>query len=117
MKINLENVFQLYERECIIYFEAICINSSNVIINKSYKKLNLIYSFIKENNLRNELKKYLNSDYEGIKFYSAIHLLNVYPEEALITLNKLKEKQSSMICFDINMTISEWEKGNLIYLN
>lgn len=117
MKINIDNIFQLYEKECSIYYELICNYSSHVKINKSYKKLNQIYEFIKENKLRNNLKKYLTSDNEGIRFYAAIHLLNIYTVEALDTLYDIKKNQSKMICFNIDMTISEWKKGNLTYLN
>jgi hypothetical protein len=63
------------------------------------------------------LKKYLTNENDGIKLGVAVHLLNVYTEEALDTLNKLKENHSSMICFDIDMTISKWRKGNLTYLD
>jgi HEAT repeat protein len=83
------------------------------LANKSYKVIKKNYDIIKENDLVNVLINLLEHENISVKLWAASYMLNIETEKAIAALKEVIGSKSPLISFSAEMTLSEWEKGNL----
>lgn len=80
--------------------------------NKSYAIMAKVVMFLKEQNEIRKLSELLTHSSIGARMWAATYLLPVIESEALRVLKQISEGRG-IHSFDAEMTICEWEKGNL----
>ncbi|WP_158306267.1 DUF2019 domain-containing protein [Paenibacillus curdlanolyticus] len=81
--------------------------------NASYKKLYNSYVWLKENNHVSELVILLDHENEGVRCWAARYTLILNKEKAEKVLEELRSSLSHNVSFSAEMTLKEWEDGNL----
>ncbi len=83
-------------------------------VNKNYKKLESIKSFLLNNSTTfvSDLQKLLSHENNSVRLHAAVSLLPYLPKEASTTLKKLSSVPG-LLGFTAKMTLSEWKKNNL----
>ena len=100
---------------CVAAYEVVeNSRKTNRLYDKNFKNFKALKG-IGSNGIE-ELEKMLEHSNDYIKYCSATHLLSVKEEKAKEVLNRLVSKP--LFGFDVEMLISEWDKGNLkVYLS
>jgi hypothetical protein len=100
-------------------FEKYCIQNDVAgqslnpkLANKYAKKIINCYLQLRELGKISELSSLLNSENENVRLWAATHTLRTNEAEAKRILHDLAGK-SGLNAFSAEMTLSEWEKGNL----
>ena len=109
--IDTEKIVSDFENFCIQNdIAAQALNPK--LANKYAKKIINCYLQLKELGKTNELSRLLNSENENVCLWAATHALPTNEAEAKQVLQQLAVK-SGLNAFSAEMTLSEWEKGNL----
>jgi Domain of unknown function (DUF2019) len=100
-------------------FESFCIKNDTAaqalnpkLANKYAKKIINCYLQLKELGKTNELSKLLKSENENVRVWAATHTLPTNEVEAKQVLHELAAKPG-LNAFSAEMTLRQWEKGNL----
>ena len=80
--------------------------------NKNYAIIAKIIIFLKEHNEIEKLSKFLDHRSVGVRLWAATYLLPVSEKEGLRVLKQIAS-ETGIHSFDAEMTVSEWEKGDL----
>ena len=83
---------------------------------KCYAEMDLVFREMRDGNELSQIVDLLDHDNDHVKLWVSTHLLVFDEEMARKSLNLLRGDQTSMIGFSAEMTLREWEKGNLTYL-
>jgi hypothetical protein len=109
--IEVEKIVDEFEEYCIQYSIADR-DLNHKVVNKCAKKIINAYLKLKELGKISALEKLIYSENETVRSWAATHLLKVNEPLAKKTLQEIAIK-SDISGFDAQMTLSEWEKGNL----
>lgn len=110
-EINIDKIVSNFENFCIQNDVAAQARNSK-LANKYAKKIINCYLQLKELGKVNELYKLLKSENENVRLWAATHTLQTNEAEAKRVLEELAA-EPGLNAFSAEMTLSEWEKGNL----
>ena len=83
------------------------------LANKSYKIVNECYLGMKEHKYTSDLINLLEHEDYSVRLWAASYVLNIDTSNALVALRNVVEYAPPLISFSAEMTIKEWELGNL----
>lgn len=81
-------------------------------VNKNYAVIAKVITFLKQHDSIEKLSEFLNHSSVGVRLWAATYLLPVLETEALRVLKQIAST-TGIHSFDAEMTVSEWENGNL----
>lgn len=84
--------------------------------NKNYKLLDEIFRNFKNENCLDKLEPLIYHENDYVKLWSATHTLILNESNSKKVLMDLAADDSSLVGFDAEITVQEWDKGNLSYL-
>ena len=104
-----------YINAAIKYGEATQ-EGDNKVVNKNYKLIDSIFRKLKTENRLSELVLLMDHVNEDVKMWAATHLLVFDEQKAKQVLSEIAKDTTSLNAYEAEMTLKEWEKGNLTYL-
>lgn len=112
MKIkDVNTALELFKEAAAFHGE--CTENGNYKLgNKNHDKIVKVLDYLKKENRRDYLYKFLDDSNIWVQLWSAVYLLPLYEKDALTVLNKIAAGNG--IVFGVaETTIKEWKKGNL----
>lgn len=104
-----------YLNSLIAFIEASA-NNDQKTARKFYKVMDSVFRKLRDSGKLEELLKILSHENESVRLWVSTHLL-VYDESlAKESLRKIANNKSGLVAFSAEMTLQEWDKGNLTYL-
>ena len=83
-----------------------------IVANKNYKKIVESITYLKSENALDSLLLFLNNESVGVRIWAATYVLKT-DEKAGVKILKEIIKQGGILSLNAEMTLNEWEKGNL----
>ncbi len=104
-----------YLNSLVLFVEATEKNDPRAA-KKYYKIMDSLFRKLRDSGLLVELVKFLNHENDEVRLWVSTHLL-VYNESiAKKSLEKIANSELGLTAFSAEMTLQEWNKGNLTYL-
>lgn len=108
---DLKEALKLFEDAATKYGEAIRSGKSR-IANRNYDLKADIAKYLRKNNSLHELSAFYTHPDISVRLSAAVYLLPVYEKESIKILKEIA-KMNGIESFDAEMTVKEWENGNL----
>lgn len=81
--------------------------------NKNYDKIVVVAKYLKDNNYLLDLEKLLEHENVGVRIWASTYLLEVAENEAKQSLLSIKRMNIPHHSFTAEITLEEWNSGNL----
>ncbi len=81
--------------------------------NKNYDRIVVVAKYLKENNYLPDLKELLEHENVGVRIWASTYLLEVSEKEAKKSLLAIQKMNIPHHSFTAEMTLEEWNSGNL----
>lgn len=100
----------------IKHFEEASISGDQKTAKKFYKVMDANFRKLRDSGRLGELIKFIDHENARVRLWVSTHLLVFNEKVARNSLEKLVKEESDLVGFDAEMTLQEWDKGNLTYL-
>ena len=113
MKIdNVDKALQVFSDSAIEHAKATA-EGDHIIANNNHDLIVLSAKYLRQKNLIRELSKFFNHDNIGVRIWAATFSLEENENKAKEILKEISQKHIAHHSFTAEMTLEEWNCGNL----